>query len=245
MSLHYRCGDHGYIHSGSYDEHCMHSSIQSNEIIDSNNKSEIVNIYDPEDVFRLPAHEESAYMTAGNPIGIGVCAKRLMHNISTDFDNNNSNDNNNFDTKNSDNMNSFSSNSKLRRSLLAPMRDIDMNARKNQKHSHTRKLRHAHTNTYTYTDTYSNTYTDKHERSLHSHSSNHMRFVAHIASDNSGSSSQLNVTLNYPYTLTSPNGCHIEMDASYECIRLTSVYWLLISLSDVMVIQVCLCLCVR
>lgn len=48
----------------------------------------------------------------------------------------------------------------------------------------------------------------------------------------------MNVTLHHPYTLISPNGCHIEMDPSFNCLRLTVVYWLLISLSDSMVIQV-------
>jgi hypothetical protein len=56
-----------------------------------------------------------------------------------------------------------------------------------------------------------------------------------IASDNDKSSMQMQRISQHPHALISPQGCHIEMDASSECQTLTVSYWFLLSLSDVIV----------
>lgn len=59
--------------------------------------------------------------------------------------------------------------------------------------------------------------------------------LVHIASDNLGSSTQMNEVLNWPNTLISPSGCHIDYNSTFECIKLTTVYWFIMSLSDVII----------
>jgi hypothetical protein len=59
--------------------------------------------------------------------------------------------------------------------------------------------------------------------------------IMHIASDNPGSTKQINETLHWPNTLLSPSGCHIDLDTSYECLRLTAVYWFIMANSDIIV----------
>jgi hypothetical protein len=61
------------------------------------------------------------------------------------------------------------------------------------------------------------------------------RTIVHIASDNPGGAKQINETLLWPNTLLSPSGCHIEMDASYECLQMTALYWFVMANSDVIV----------
>jgi hypothetical protein len=59
--------------------------------------------------------------------------------------------------------------------------------------------------------------------------------IVHLVSDNPGSTRQMNETLNWPNTLLSPSGCHVDLDSSYECLRLTSVYWFIMANSDIIV----------
>lgn len=57
--------------------------------------------------------------------------------------------------------------------------------------------------------------------------------LIHIASDNIASTRQMNESLgDWPNTFLSPSGCHIEMDNSFECLRLTVTYFFIMSLSD-------------
>lgn len=77
-------------------------------------------------------------------------------------------------------------------------------------------------------------------RVLHEHEHEHEHehhVVVHIASDQHGASHQMNATVHYPATIVSPNGCHIEMDSSFQCLRLTVVYWFLMALSDSLIAQ--------
>ncbi len=61
--------------------------------------------------------------------------------------------------------------------------------------------------------------------------------VLYVASDNMGSAQQINSTANLPLTIVSPKGCHVEMDPSFACSKLTVGYWLILALSDVIVTQ--------
>jgi hypothetical protein len=61
------------------------------------------------------------------------------------------------------------------------------------------------------------------------------RTIVHIASDNPGGAKQINETLLWPNTLLSPSGCHVDWDSSYECLRLTAVFWFIMANSDVIV----------
>lgn len=61
------------------------------------------------------------------------------------------------------------------------------------------------------------------------------RTVVHLASDNIGGAQQMNETLNWPNTLLSPSGCHLEMDPTFECLKLTMTYWMVMVLSDIII----------
>eukprot|EP01034_Spumella_vulgaris_P034629 gene34629-42717_t len=61
--------------------------------------------------------------------------------------------------------------------------------------------------------------------------------MAFITSDNVGSAQQMKDVLKHPYTLITPQGCHIEMDGSPECHTATVSYWLMLSFSDKIVTQ--------
>ena len=61
------------------------------------------------------------------------------------------------------------------------------------------------------------------------------RTVVHIASDNPGGASQVNQTLHWPNTLISPSGCHVEMNPTFECLKLTITYWMVMALSDIII----------
>jgi hypothetical protein len=43
-------------------------------------------------------------------------------------------------------------------------------------------------------------------------------------------------TSHYP-TIISPQGCHIELDSSKECYEITTVYWFMLSLSNLILSQ--------
>jgi hypothetical protein len=59
--------------------------------------------------------------------------------------------------------------------------------------------------------------------------------IMNIASDNEGAANQINETLQWPNTLVSPSGCHVDLEATYECLRLTAVYWFIMASSDIIV----------
>lgn len=58
-----------------------------------------------------------------------------------------------------------------------------------------------------------------------------------IASDYAPSSQQINRTLNWPYSITPPQGCHVDLQSSDKCTLQTSVHWMLLALSDHIVMQ--------
>ena len=84
---------------------------------------------------------------------------------------------------------------------------------------------------------------NKNRRSLRGQVAQHLRKleegsrVVYIASDNQGSAQQINATANHPLAVVSPEGCHVELDPSFDCSQLTIGYWLLLSSSDVIVTQ--------
>jgi hypothetical protein len=59
----------------------------------------------------------------------------------------------------------------------------------------------------------------------------------YVASDSTASASQMATFANYPMYSISPHGCHIQLDASPQCTLLTTAYWLILALSDVIVVQ--------
>lgn len=61
--------------------------------------------------------------------------------------------------------------------------------------------------------------------------------LAFITSDSTASADQMKSVLGHPYTLISPQGCHIEMDASVACHVFTVSYWFVLAMSDVLVTQ--------
>ena len=64
-----------------------------------------------------------------------------------------------------------------------------------------------------------------------------IRAVVYIASDNPGSAKQMSHVLGWPYTVISPNGCHVELDPSPDCTMKTTAYWLMLSFSEEIVTQ--------
>lgn len=58
-----------------------------------------------------------------------------------------------------------------------------------------------------------------------------------VASDNEMASMQMNLTLGLPHSIVSPQGCHVEMDASKQCHIFTVSQWFLLSLSDILITQ--------
>jgi hypothetical protein len=168
VGAHFRCGDVSYIRR--QDNVCVHDT-------------------------HTKAHEESSYMTGGNPVQIGQCVANLVANYSENF----------METRLSDNLVVrsqrllYSRSSKIfnnlrRRELLLPI-----------------------------------------QRSLKSKSVEDI--MLYIASDNAGSAQQINATAKVPLTVVSPNGCHVEMDPSFDCSKLTIGYWLILATSDVIVTQ--------
>ena len=61
--------------------------------------------------------------------------------------------------------------------------------------------------------------------------------ILHIASDNIGAASQINETLHISDTFLSPAGCHVDLDSTHECGRLTATYFLIMSLSNIIITQ--------
>lgn len=59
--------------------------------------------------------------------------------------------------------------------------------------------------------------------------------LVHIASDNLASSNQMNEILKWPNSFISPVGCHVEYNTSIECLKLTTQYWMIMALSDVII----------
>lgn len=61
--------------------------------------------------------------------------------------------------------------------------------------------------------------------------------IVFIASDNVMSSLQMNMTVNLPTSIVSPQGCHIEMDPSKQCHLYTVSQWFILALSDLLITQ--------
>jgi hypothetical protein len=59
----------------------------------------------------------------------------------------------------------------------------------------------------------------------------------YISSDNALSSNQIIRTTNYNFSLLSPPGCHLEHDRSWDCFSVTTKYWFMMSLSQVIIVQ--------
>eukprot|EP01035_Chromulina_nebulosa_P002705 gene2705-3690_t len=58
-----------------------------------------------------------------------------------------------------------------------------------------------------------------------------------VTSDNIKAGEQTSKLVQHPYTLTTPQGCHIELDPSPACHMFTVSYWFMLSLSNVLVTQ--------
>lgn len=58
-----------------------------------------------------------------------------------------------------------------------------------------------------------------------------------IASDSPSSADQINSTMAWPGSVVFPKGCHIQLNPSSACLLETCAYWLLLSVSDVIVTQ--------
>ena len=76
---------------------------------------------------------------------------------------------------------------------------------------------------------------DTHDLDLHGHSDSIA--MGFLASDNEMASMQMNTTLGLPYSIVSPQGCHVEMDVSKQCHMFTVTQWFMLALSDVLVTQ--------
>eukprot|EP01032_Pedospumella_encystans_P030532 gene30532-34463_t len=76
---------------------------------------------------------------------------------------------------------------------------------------------------------------DTHDLDLHGHSDSIA--MGFMASDNEMASMQMNTTLGLPYSIVSPQGCHVEMDVSKQCHMFTVTQWFMLALSDVLVTQ--------
>ncbi len=63
------------------------------------------------------------------------------------------------------------------------------------------------------------------------------QIVAYIASDNVHSSSQINSTLGWEFTIRPPQGCHVDLQKSAHCTLSTSLHWFMLALSDHIVMQ--------
>ena len=61
--------------------------------------------------------------------------------------------------------------------------------------------------------------------------------MTYIASDNPDSSQQINGTMQWPFVVLPPKGCHVDLHASFECTLTTSLHWFMLSLSDQIVMQ--------
>jgi hypothetical protein len=59
----------------------------------------------------------------------------------------------------------------------------------------------------------------------------------YIASDSTYSTKQMAMNVQSNFTATSPAGCHIELDSSFECLLVTATQWLILSMSNHIVIQ--------
>lgn len=60
---------------------------------------------------------------------------------------------------------------------------------------------------------------------------------AYIASDYQPSAQQIKDTLSWGTTIKPPHGCHVDLQASDSCTLMTSVHWLMLALSDYIVMQ--------
>lgn len=58
-----------------------------------------------------------------------------------------------------------------------------------------------------------------------------------VSSDNTKASEQMNRTVGHPYSYFAPQGCHIELDASFECHLFTVSNWFVLALSDRIITQ--------
>ncbi len=91
------------------------------------------------------------------------------------------------------------------------------------------------THSLTYLLTYSLTYLLTHSLT---HSLTHAdHILAYVASDNKRSSSQINETLHWPHTIVPSDICHVDMSANSLCALSTFAQWLMLSLSDTIVMQ--------
>ena len=61
--------------------------------------------------------------------------------------------------------------------------------------------------------------------------------LAYVASDNKRSSAQINETLQWPHTIVPGDICHVDLSANSLCALSTFAQWLMLSLSDTIVMQ--------
>ena len=61
--------------------------------------------------------------------------------------------------------------------------------------------------------------------------------VVYITADNLMAEYQMKQYTNHFPTIISPQGCHIDLDQSKECYEITTVYWFMLSLSNLLITQ--------
>ncbi|KAJ1411529.1 hypothetical protein B484DRAFT_455589 [Ochromonadaceae sp. CCMP2298] len=61
--------------------------------------------------------------------------------------------------------------------------------------------------------------------------------LAYIASDHGASSSQINHTLAWPFSISPPQPCHMDLQRSDLCTLSTSLHWFMLAQSDAIVMQ--------
>lgn len=61
--------------------------------------------------------------------------------------------------------------------------------------------------------------------------------ILFLTSDNPLSTQQMASAAEIPNALIAPQGCHIELDASFDCHKFTLTYWMILGLSDKIIHQ--------
>lgn len=225
ISLHFRCGDAGYDGVEDYEFECIHSVSKLYMNVSSGLN---------ETIWNFPPHTESAYMGFGTPFDLADCSEKVLTNLTSQY--NNSEYNTMFSDKEfKDSVNLASSTEVADESLLR------LSYHESEKDSKTddiipfQQLREHHLRHHNRLHRLSNQSFLNNQMMRHQRNYSDFRTIVYIASDNIGSITQLNETLNWPTTFISPPGCHIEKNSSYECLKMTVTYWMIMALSEIII----------
>jgi hypothetical protein len=58
--------------------------------------------------------------------------------------------------------------------------------------------------------------------------------IMYVASDNAKASASMASEAGHPYSIVTPQGCHVELDQSLECHTFTVATWLALAVSEVL-----------